>query len=202
MSRPDFQRLLQFSDVDVNIQALSHVGGGRSSVAYATDEHVVKVLERSHSTQSSADKYADGLYGEQERIADYMGLSSIAMANVVVSGSLEGDHRIALVQRKITGVTMAEALASGQDPAVFMEYMSRGLKMYKDRRQMPDLACVEGRFFNPLIDPNTQVEVVDGVVRPILVDTTFGRLQRRSMVGGLLHTGIAMGVIRALKRLG
>jgi hypothetical protein len=198
---PDFEKLLQFSEVRVDVESLVRIGGGFSSDVYATDDHVVKLLGHTHGTALGAHDHADILYGEQSRICDYLGPNNMALAHFVVGATAKGDYKVLLVQPRIEGVTLAESIRLEVETDPLCNYLASALFMYMRIREIPDLACMERRFFNPLIDPNTQVVTFGKEARPVLVDTTFGRTQRKNYVGWMIHAGIAHGVKQALIQL-
>jgi hypothetical protein len=200
MSSPNFDHLLDRSDIEVDIATLAPIGSGLSSSVFGNDVHVVKLLKNGFQTEVEANDYADVLYAEQGRITDYMGVENVAQAHFVVSRAIEGAHRLSVVQPRVIGVTMAEALREGGSSDGISSYLEKGLRMYARRKEIPDLACVEHRF-DPLSDPNTQVMICNEDVVPILVDTTFGRTQRQPYFGRAIHAGIAWGVRRSLREL-
>lgn len=202
MSQPDFERLLEWSDEDVDIAELTELKGGRSSAVFATNHHVVKIQRKRFRTDGEAHRYADELYGEQERITDYMGEKHVASARFLVGEEARGVYRVALLQRRISGITLAASVNT--DPlslSPVVTYLETGLCMYSQTGEIPDLACVENDFFNPLIDQNTKVVSGPQGAVPVLVDTTYGRAQRLKYVGPIVHAGIARGVTRALDTL-
>lgn len=200
MSTPNFDCLLERSDVEVNMSTLIALGGGLSASVYANDEHVVKLQKNTFQTELAAHNYADTLYAEQEMTTDYMSPENVAQAHFVVSRAIEGVHRLLLVQPRIKGVLLADAIDESGAPDSILAYLSNGIKMYSRTKKIPDLACVERRF-NPLHDPNTQVKTDDGMMVPVLVDTTYGRTQRLPILGKVIHGGIAWGVRHSLKSL-
>jgi len=201
VSNPDFERLLQFSDTEVEISQLALIDSGFSSEVYAADDVVVKILGHEHPTARGAHQHADVLYGEQDRITGYMGPDNVATAQFVVGHAQNGEYRISLVQPRVSGILIANALADAESHESIAGYFEKGLSMYSRTHQIPDLACIEGRYFNPLIDPNTQVLRTGEGFQPVLVDTTFGRLQRKAIIGKFFHSQIAWGVKRALNGL-
>ena len=50
MSSPDFERLLQFSDTQVDVDQLVLIDSGFSSKVYATEDVVVKLLGHEYPT--------------------------------------------------------------------------------------------------------------------------------------------------------
>ena len=130
-----------------------------------------------------------------------MSPANVAMAQFVVGQTMRGDYKVSLVQPRVRGTLITQALSDGESRDSIARYFEKGLAMYRRTGQIPDLACIEGRYFNPLIDPNTQVAMTVEGPQPVLVDTTFGRLQRKPFVGSFFHSQIAWGVRRALGRL-
>lgn len=201
MSSPNFERLLDGADTRVDLESLKPIGSGLSSRVFGNSEHVVKVQGRRYDTQQSADKFADTLYGEQQLVAEHLGAIHVAIAEFVVGKCSRDEYAICLIQPRVDGVVIDDALAAGIKPDCIEDYFTRALMMYTRCRRIPDLACIEGHFFNPLADSNTQVVAEAGLNRPVLVDTTYGRLQRSRYAGPIIHSQIAFGVKRALRRL-
>lgn len=196
----NFESLLSTSDVSVNVGQLAVADRGFSSTVFFTHDHVVKVLRSTFQTSKSAHDYADILYGEQETIRHYLRPANIAVAHFVVGRAGGEDYRVSLVQDRVEGVSMQRTLVNGGGE-VLGDYLSDALRMYRITGQIPDLACLERRF-DPMNDPNTKVITKEGKLEPVLVDTTYGRLQRRRYAGRLISKGIAVGVKSALDKLG
>lgn len=193
----NLEALLGNSDIEVDIAQLEMADTGFSSTVFFTDQHAVKLLRQVFPTSKSANAYADALYGEQDTIMGYLTPANIAAAHFVIGQTSGKDYRVLLVQDRIIGTTMGDE-SIDQKPGLFVDYLSSALKMYRRTGKIPDLACIERRF-NPLNDPNTQVASgVDGVLTPVLIDTTYGRLQRQRYTGPLICKGIAWGVQKAL----
>lgn len=201
MSQPNFERLLDSSEVEVNIGELTCIGKGFSSKVYANAEHVVKLLRRPFSTNFAACTYVNNLIQEQEGIADFLGPSRMAMARFVV-GQSHGLYRLSLVQTNKGGVSLQTALDLSGDADTALEYLEVGLQMYERKGEIPDFTCMEGSWFNDaLTNPNTQaIETPDGYM-PVLVDTLYGNFQRSSVTGSFFHRQIAEGVRRTMGAL-
>jgi hypothetical protein len=198
---PDFRVLLSSCATEIDYDELTEGGGGFSSAAYFTPSHVVKLGKSGFDLEVAAQRHVDKLNTEQERICNFLGDRYIVMAEFVVGRISRKDYRVCAVQERVYGVSMESAVR--RDPACAEEmawYLGAGLRMYSAQGEIPDLACLENRF-NPLVDPNTQVVQDETVVYPVLVDTTYGRSQRRPYIGIPFRTGIAWGVGRALRKL-
>ena len=117
---------------------------------------------------------------------------------VVKSSDAEEDtYHLCARQAFIDGLQIDTAL-SMVDLDQLRELFGLSLQMYDRTGKMPDIACIEGGFFNPFQSPNIIVRQ-DG--SPVLVDTDFGRTQQMPGISVLWNFWMSEGVVRALAEI-
>jgi hypothetical protein len=179
------------------------LGSGLSSDVFLVGHEVpevFKVNKKPYRSLATAEDRVGVFTEEQDAVEDCLGPEATASAAFTV---VEGERGLQIVLRQpfLDGTTIEQALLLGCDPERIKNYLSGARGYYKNQGVIPDLACAENQWFNPLVDPNTVVVGAGDDARPVCVDTTYGRLQRNRLSGPIISRLIYDGLGRALKNL-
>ncbi len=203
MSSADPERV-PFIPVDVlpvtELKELTPIKGGFSSVVYRSGSQILK-FTRFVGTPEDAQSRAAVLQNEHDLIVDAVG-EEYTPSTVIrtVAANEQGDKaRVLTTQPFVEGVVIGEALdRSGFDATDLLYFLRRSIRMYEERRKIPDIAHIEHLFRfsktpNLIVNPDNW--------HPTLVDINFGRTQRRPYIGEPFSFLISIAARRALSRL-
>lgn len=190
MDRLDFEKGLRDLDIEATADP-ELLGSGFSSRTFSAGDHVIKISRLPFKSADHAERRAHAMTVEQNLIGQYV---RIAPARFVISAAFDGRLHVVAVQEKVEGISIQEALRMGVGISALSEHFMCAQEMFREHEEVPDLACIE-RGFNPLSDGNTLLEI--DTETPVLVDTTYGRLQRSQIFSGFIHRKIHAGVERA-----
>lgn len=173
-------------------ESFVELGSGFNSRALRVGDMVFKVGKRATSWDE-AQELAGTMESEHDLIAGYVGDSMpLTTFSVVESVSKSHRYRVVTEQDFVPGKTLREFLNQpDKNTRTLQRFLLLCMDMHDDTRMIPDLANVEGGF--SVI--RTGNLVVQGE-KPILVDTTFGKMQRSRVLGRFINQRIRMGVER------
>jgi hypothetical protein len=184
-----------FPDIDVSSIELpdgiepEFLAGGFNSSAWMVGNQVLKVTSRSQN-ERAATELRDAMQHEHDTLELYIGQNMVE-SEYRLTRELDGaGFRVLTVQPFVEGTTLKDFFAKPDaDAEPFMSFLELAREGYRQTGLMPDIGCIEKRFFWPLADSNTLIREEQGN-QPILVDTTSGKTQRRSDVVGKLWNGL------------
>lgn len=174
------------------------IGKGFNSTAYQVGDFVVKVSRRTYH-QAEAYEVAQSMNQERQLLARYHDAAHLPPTTSWVANLGDGErNNIVTMQPFIAGRTLAEHIADPTSGNVEIEiFMINALTMFYKEDKIADLCNLEGGF-NLMRTGNL---VVTDEAKPVLVDDTFGKLQRSKLFGRAINGGIARGVTRGLRQI-
>lgn len=176
---------------DVEPEALAR---GFNSRAWRVGNQVVKV------TRGSLD--ASVLLGAmqsehdvlEQHLGDYMPPTEYRTAKTKDGKS----SHVITTQPFIEGVQLPDFLADPSSPTGELRaFLRKCRRVYRETGLMPDIANIQ-QFWNVLRNSNI---LMDEAAGPVLVDTTFGKIQRSRTLGSIWNTAIYSGSVLASARL-
>ncbi len=196
-----------FPDIDLGATSLEltdgilaePIGGGFNSQAWRIGSQVLKVTKGSVS-HIDADLLRLTMLGEhltlEESLGDYMPPTEYFVA---VENSDEERAHVVTVQPFVEGKGLIDFI-SNPDSSVdnLQEFLERCRQVYHKNKLMPDIGNIETAF-NVFRNSNVLVEGEDD--QPVLVDTTFGKIQRSKALGPIWTRAIYTGSLVASARL-
>ena len=165
------------------------IGEGMSSTVLRAPDGDIYKYGRS-TTAHKAQKLAERSSRNVALVLEYLG-GYATPTLVSVAGGDDAGYHVVHHQPYIEGLSIGKQAC---DVEQLMELFERALRMYDRTGFMPDIACVESGWFDPLKSPNILV-LADGT--PRVVDTDLGRTQQAPVIGLMWNWLMSEGVVRA-----
>lgn len=172
---------------------------GFNSQAWRLGDQVVKVT-RGSVDLIDADVLRLLMQGEhdvlEDVIGDHMPPTTYSVAEETDN---EGKGRVVTVQPFMEGTALWDFLGQPQSPVEpLQKFLELCRQVYKKNKLMPDIGNIETAF-NVFRNSNILISPEDD--QPILVDTTFGKIQRSEFLGPIWTRAIYAGSLVASARL-
>ncbi len=198
------RELLPFIPSDVlpkeRLDAFVPLRGGHSSRVYLVGDQVLK-FSKFVGTPEQAENRTRVLQCEHDLITANLGEEYTPQTTIrTIAADVTGDKARVLTQQPLVpGSVIEEALKHPVLPTGDIQLLlRRSLEMFRATKKMPDIAHLE-HGFRFKRTPNLLVDLDSG--HPTLVDTNFGRTQRKPYIGYLFSVSIAHAARRELQRL-
>jgi hypothetical protein len=209
--RPEYRTV---ADIGINLgelpynvyDTLTPLARGLNSRVYRVGEDGDRVLKASRSAGPVGKMTILGsaMAEEYAMSSDYIDPTMISETSYNVARTLANPDRARIVigQGFVDGPFLRTYIrlpgAKLDGVAILLE---AAIDMYEEEKKIPDLAKAE-HGFNVFRNKNVLVRDVDGQMGvPILVDTSYGTIQRSRLAGGKWASSIYKGVKRGLRTL-
>ncbi len=177
------------------------LGGGLNSRVVRVGDQVLKA-SKPPAVPTAAHEHMQTLEREQQLLESYLGEHIPSTTYAVVASRKQPQlARVVTIQEHVEGVSLAEFTANPSvDPTHVVGFFERCLMMYRETKQVADVANIETRF-NIFKNGNLVVPTKGSSAGiPSLVDTNFGRIQRSKALGPTWSYFIARGIRRGVKK--
>ncbi len=167
---------------------------GFNSRPWKIGNQVVKVTSQTDNPHD----LLDSMLGEHNLLENHVG-DHMPPTNYAVVERVDGKGaHVVTTQPFIEGVHLPDFLNKASNPVdELRDFLRKCRQVYKETGLMPDIANIQ-QGFNVL--GNTNI-IIGEDQRPILVDTTFGKIQRSKSLGPTWNTAIYCGALLASARL-
>lgn len=172
------------------------MNAGLNSRVWLLGREVVKTT-RARMDRSSADELRATMQYEHAVLEDFIGEYIPDTTYTVADCTDDSGAHIVAVQPFVEGVSLHDYWQSADDFHSLRVFFEKCLKIYDKAGLMPDIA-IPRTGFNVARSRNL---LVDDAGEPVLVDPTFGKIQRSEKFGSLWTRCVYAGTILAQKRL-
>ena len=176
------------------------LGGGFNSSAWAIGSQVLKITSQTKD-KPDAITLLDAMQHEHATKEPYIGDNMPATDYSLAKEKSGHGFRVVTVQPFIEGISPRDFFTEPDaNVEPFIDFLERSRECYQQTGLMPDIGCIENRFFWPLADANTLIQE-DRDNHPMLVDTTSGKTQRHPVAGKLWNKLIYLRAGHAINEL-
>lgn len=172
------------------------IGAGFNSQVWRVGERVVKITKASLDDGSAENLRATMQY-EHAVLEDFIGEHIPDTTYETVDSPDGSGAHVMTIQPFVKGTSLLDFWRSGDDLDSLDIFLERCQRIFDNTGLMPDIA-VPRTGFNVIRSHNILVNV-EG--EPILVDSTFGKIQRSKVFGSTWARCVYGGTLVARKRL-
>lgn len=180
-------------------------GGAFNSDVFRVGTEIVKISKNSMSN-TKAEELVGIMMGEHAALEDIIGEHMPPTDFIVAETEGRSAHAVTL-QPFVEGISIKELLEAGHPTEALEDFLEKCKEVFRETGLMPDIAHIQHRWFSVFLNGNIKMQQLkedtdaDKEFTPILVDTTFGKLQRHKLTGDFWSKRIYWGAVRAQMKL-